>query len=133
MVILRETGVLAAICLADLMWTIWVVATGAAVEANPILRFYLERGGLVCFTAAKILLFAGPLLALELLRLRRPEFTRRMMRGAIVVYLLFYAVGVLHLNAPAMVRAMRCREAGAQGRSACSPPRQRPAHRVLPI
>jgi len=106
---LRETGVLALMCLADLMWTTWAVATGSAVEANPVLRFYLERGGLSCFTAAKVLLFAGPLLALELLRRRQPHSIRASLRVGIVAYLLVYTLGVLHLNAPAMERAARCR------------------------
>ena len=107
MVILQETAILALICLADLMWTIWLLATGTAVEANPILRFYLHYGGLSCFTAAKILLCGGPLLVLELLRARRPAFTQSLLRAAIVIYLVGYTVGVLHVNAPVIHRAAR--------------------------
>jgi hypothetical protein len=98
MMILRETAILALLCLADLMLTIWLVATGKAIEGNPLLRFYLSHGGLTCFTAAKIVLFAGPLMGLEILRHRRPVFTRSLMRAAIVIYLFAYAVGVLHMN-----------------------------------
>jgi hypothetical protein len=123
-VILQETAILALVCLVDLMWTIWVVSTGTAIEGNPILRFYLERGGMTCFTAAKVLLFAGPLLGLELLRCRRPEFTRTLLRAAIVIYVLGYTVGMLQLNAPAMARAMRC-ISDSRDRSGCdSEPRR---------
>ena len=111
MVIIGETAVLALVCLADLLWTMWVVANGSAVESNPIMQFYLQNGGLVGFAAAKVLLFAGPIFALEVLRHRRPRMIRTMLRACIVLYVVAYTVGVVHVNAPAMAAS---RSAAAQ-------------------
>lgn len=96
--ILRETILLAAVCIADLSFTIWLITTGHAVEANPILRYYVDHGGLISFAAAKILLFAGPLFVLELLRRHRPEFVRSLLRVGITLYLVAYTAGVIQAN-----------------------------------
>ena len=77
-----ESYLLAALCLIDLLLTVYLVQAGVAVEANPILNIYLQAG-LWPFIGAKLLLTLGPLTALELLRSRRPGFVQRALRLAI--------------------------------------------------
>lgn len=102
MPILRETIALAAICVADLVWTVHVLLNGTAVEANPVLSYYLHHGGMIAFIAAKSLLVIGPLVGLEWLRRRQPTFIRLLLRAGIALYLLMYVAGVMHVNAPAV-------------------------------
>lgn len=93
----RESYVLGAICAADMISTILLVRSGRAIEANPLLTPFMERG-LVCFFFAKSMLFMVPLFALELLRNKRPEFVKKMLRVGIAAYVLSYGIGVLHIN-----------------------------------
>jgi len=104
-----EGAVLASLCLADALFTVWLVAAGRAVEANPILRFYLQDGGLVAFLGAKLLLSLGPIFVLERTRVRRPRFIRSLLRAGIALYVLSYGVGVWRANAhpPAGVPAVQ--------------------------
>ncbi len=102
MPILWESLVLALICALDLVTTLGLMASGTAGEANPILRFYLQNGGEVCFAAAKVLLFLGPIFVLEVFRRRRPRFVQSVLRAGILLYILSYGVGVWYANvAPA--------------------------------
>lgn len=96
--ITRETWALALICAADMLLTAWLVGTGQAKEANPIMRFYLDLGTSV-FVAMKTLLFIAPLFVLELIRQRRPRFVRALLRVGIALYLIIYCMGVLRVNA----------------------------------
>jgi hypothetical protein len=99
-----ESGLLAAICMADLLTTLWLVYAHGAKEANPIMAFYLALGPLA-FALVKTLTFMSPIFVLEILRQHRPESIRAILRLAIVCYLLCYGVGVWHVNS---------REANAQ-------------------
>jgi hypothetical protein len=92
-----ESRLLTVICMADLITTIWFVRQGGASEANPMMRFYLERG-IVPFVLAKMALFLGPLVILEWARRRRPRFVRTMMRMAIVLYICLYGTVVWRIN-----------------------------------
>jgi hypothetical protein len=96
--IARETWALALICAADMVLTAWLVGTGQAKEANPIMRFYLDLGTSV-FVAMKTLLFVAPLFVLELIRRRRPRLVQTLLRLGIALYLIVYSMGVLHVNA----------------------------------
>jgi hypothetical protein len=50
-----ETLVLALICLADLITTVWWLLTNQADEANPLFRKMLDLPGGICiFAAAKV-------------------------------------------------------------------------------
>jgi hypothetical protein len=98
MVIAIESLVLAVICAVDLLSTLWLVGAGQATEANPVMAYYINTGGAVAFTGAKILLFGGPLFTLEVLRRRKPQFIRTMLRAAVVLYLVVYCVGVWRVN-----------------------------------
>ena len=96
-----ESALLAAICAIDLASTMWLISRGAATESNPILAFYLTRGGAVSFAAVKLLLFLGPLFLLELFRCQRPQFVRSLLRVCIVAYVTIYVCGVAAVNNPA--------------------------------
>src|ERR1041385_5882250 len=93
-----ESVLLAGICVFDLASTMWLIGNGAARESNPILAFYLYRGGAVSFAAAKLLLFLGPLFLLELIRQQRPQFVRTLLRVGIVLYIAIYVLGSLAVN-----------------------------------
>ncbi|MCS6776133.1 MAG: DUF5658 family protein [Chloroherpetonaceae bacterium] len=92
-----EGATLALLCLLDLVVTVGLIHTGIAVEGNPVLGFYLQRG-MGAFIASKLLLSLGPILVLEWLRGRRPCFIRHLLRASILLYLLVYFGGVLLLN-----------------------------------
>ena len=93
----RESKILAGICLLDLASTVWLITSGMAREANPILGFYLDQG-LACFIVMKFLLVVAPVYALEMLRVSRPRFIRGLLRAGIVLYLLCYGLGVWQVN-----------------------------------
>lgn len=93
-----ESLVLAVICVIDLLVTLWMIQNGSATEGNPILNYYLEIS-LGAFILAKLLLSIGPITILEALRARHPRSIRLLLRLCIVLYLLIYSAGSLHLNA----------------------------------
>lgn len=93
----RESKILAGICLLDMVSTVWLVTSGLAGEANPVMRFYLDVG-LFWFIFAKSLLVIAPVFVLELLRVRSPHFVRGLMRVGILLYLLCYGLSVWQVN-----------------------------------
>jgi hypothetical protein len=97
-----ESGLLAALCVADLVSTLWLVYGHGAREANPVMDFYLALGPLA-FALAKTLTFMAPIVVLEILRRRRPESIRAILRLAIVSYVVCYGVGLWHVNSRTQV------------------------------
>src|SRR5882757_3437017 len=97
LIICGESGVLALLCTLDMLSTAWLVKCGAVTEANPIMRFYVEAG-IPWFIVFKILLFAGPLYVLELLRRRHPQSIRNLLRMGIALYLICYGLSVWQVN-----------------------------------
>ncbi len=116
--IVWESAALSALCLADMGSTMWLVGTKMAVEANPVLGYYMSHGTWV-FAAMKVFMLIGPLIALEWIRMRRPTFVRNMMRAGVALYLLIYVTGVFTLNS-----------AGAQRRAIAANRRTR-EHQVV--
>ncbi|HEV2473018.1 MAG TPA: DUF5658 family protein [Chthonomonadales bacterium] len=94
----EETGILAAIGIADTISTVLLVASGRAVEANPIMKFYMGAG-LISFVVSKLILVVSPLVALELLRRRRPKSVKLLMRVGIALYIISYVAGIWRVNA----------------------------------
>jgi hypothetical protein len=92
-----ESGLLAAICTADMVSTLWLVSQHNAVEANPIMAYWLSFGPLA-FAVAKAITFLAPICVLEIMRRRRPEFVRSMLRLAIVLYVVTYGIGTWRVN-----------------------------------
>ncbi len=103
----RQAAVLIAICLFDLVSTVWVVNTGRGDEANPLMAFFLAQG-VMAFVAAKLCMVAAPVATLEWARPKRPKFVHRAYYAAFAGYLGFYAIGVAkanHVPSPSVVRA----------------------------
>jgi len=93
----KESWILGVICLVDMLSTIWLVQTGRAVEANPIMRFYLN-GGLLAFAAAKTFLWFAPVFVIEVIRQRRRWFGILMLRTTIVLYIAIYSTLAWHVK-----------------------------------
>src|SRR5438128_1700237 len=87
-----ETQVLAAICVFDMLTTIYFVKTGAAVEANPLLAVAFKYGYL-SFALAKLVISLVPLALIETLRPSRPQFCTVMLRIGIAGYVICYFLG----------------------------------------
>jgi Domain of unknown function (DUF5658) len=100
----RETLIVAALCLVDLISTLFFVRHHQAGEGNVVMDFYLQHG-VLSFVGAKCLLFVPALVMAEWYRRRNPRLIIKTLRFVIVLYITFYSVGVLqanhHLLAPA--------------------------------
>jgi hypothetical protein len=88
-----ESICITAICLLDLVSTLYWVALGHAQEGNPLMAHFLNRG-VVWFIAAKIATFVPGVIACEWYRTRRPEVARRAMRWVIFGYVVLYLAGI---------------------------------------
>ncbi|MGC8784266.1 MAG: DUF5658 family protein [Armatimonadota bacterium] len=93
----RESWIIAAICVADLVSTLIFVHHHGAREGNPLMDFYLQKG-VVPFILAKCTMFLLPIAIIEWARRHNPEFVRRMARFAIAAYIGLYAVVVAKEN-----------------------------------
>jgi len=93
----KESCIIAAVGIADLVTTLVWVHTHGAQEANPVFAHYLAMGP-IWFAAMKLVMLIAPLFLLEWARRRRPRFTQMASRFAIVAYVGMYVVGVARLN-----------------------------------
>jgi hypothetical protein len=99
--VLPETSLLAAIGSADLLSTIYLLATNQAIEMNPLLASALHAFGPAGFILCKFLFLAPPLAGLEMARpYCRPEFVRLALRLDIACYCGVYVVAFLVYNLP---------------------------------
>ena len=98
MKVAKETWIILAIGIADLISTIVFIRHHGAHEANPLFRHYWEMG-LFAFVCAKMAMLAAPLFVLEWARRRSPAFVSLALRTAIAGYVLMYGIGYLRLNA----------------------------------
>jgi len=96
--VLPETIALAMIGCCDLMFTIYLLATGQAWEANPLMASILHSAGPHAFIAIKGLLLAGPLAVAEFARREREGFVRAALRIGIILYLTMFAVAYIRNN-----------------------------------
>jgi len=93
----RESFCLIAICLADTLLTIVLLASGLAKEANPLMVYCVDRGlGTFCFVKLGTLI--PTVLAAELYRRYNPAFVRKALRAGIIAYLGLYFGGLLAVN-----------------------------------
>ncbi len=93
----RESWIIAAICVADLVSTLIFVHHHGAREGNPLMDFYLQKG-VVPFVLAKCTMFLLPIAIIEWARRHNPDFVRRMARFAIAAYVGLYVVVVAKEN-----------------------------------
>lgn len=103
----KESYIILAICLLDLILTGWLIDTKRATEGNPIMSFYLSNNGIGMMIAAKIVLIAMPLFVAEWARRYRPRFVHRALRIAIAIYISLYILafvnaGILACEYPAL-------------------------------
>lgn len=99
MKIARESWIIAAIGVADLITTVLFIRHHGAEEANPLFRHFWEMG-LPAFILAKLACIVGPLCILEWARKRRGQFVTLASRSVIAAYLVLYCLGVSQLNGP---------------------------------
>ena len=92
-----ECGLLAAICIIDMLLTLTVVQFRLATEQNPLMAACLHRGVGV-FVITKLLSFIPFIMLAELHRKRNPMFVRTATRTAIVLYLCIYTTVLVHAN-----------------------------------
>jgi hypothetical protein len=93
----RETLTVAALCLADLISTLFLVRHHQAGEGNFVMDFYLQQGPLA-FVAVKCLLFVPALVMAEWYRRKNPRLIVKTLRLVIVLYIAFYMAGVFQAN-----------------------------------
>jgi len=105
--LMRESWILIGICAADLLLTLRLLANPNVSEGNPLMSYYLDLG-LWAFVAVKLLLIALPVFVAEYSKRFRPEFTRSMMRLAIVVYVGSYLAlfAASNLTPPAIAEVL---------------------------
>ena len=88
-----EFVIIIMLALADTASTMWLVGSGLAAEANPIMRFYLERGA-PAFIGVRTLML-GPAVMLEWLLPRNPVRIRMYLRSGVIAYFLAYLMGTV--------------------------------------
>ena len=92
-----ESMVLVAICLADMLATLWLVLRGSAVEQNPIMAACINCGPVV-FVLVKIASFLPFVIAVELYRRKYPGFARKACLCAIFLYLAVFGALTIGVN-----------------------------------
>lgn len=92
-----ESLILVAICLADMISTLFFVLRGTAVEQNPLMAMCLKQGPVV-FVLVKLASFVPFVLAIELYRRRNAAFARLACRTAIAAYVVTFAVMTVGCN-----------------------------------
>lgn len=85
-----ESLVLVAICIADMLATLYLVLRGVAVEQNPLMAACIDCSPVV-FVIVKTVSFVPFVIAVELYRRRNPGFARKACLCAIGLYLATFA------------------------------------------
>jgi hypothetical protein len=93
----RETLIVAAICVLDLVSTLFLVQHRVASEGNAVMNYYLQMG-IAPFVGVKCLLFIPALLIAEWYRRRNPRLVIKTLRLVIVLYLTAYTTVVYRAN-----------------------------------
>jgi len=96
-----EAIVLALICFADLISTVILIENHGAVEANPMMAFYLQWG-IVPFCIAKLFFVIPPIALAEWYRKYNDRLMRATLRWVSVAYIAIYVVATLQNNSPRM-------------------------------
>lgn len=88
-----ETVSLTLIALIDCSTTAWLIRSGLAVEGNPVVRFYIDRGW-IWFFGLKLLILA-PMYIIDLHKVMDRKRLRLYLRAAVLVYAGIYGFGML--------------------------------------
>lgn len=92
-----ESLILVAICLTDMLVTLYCVMSGIATEQNPIMAACFRKGPGM-FVVVKMLSFVPFVIAIELYKKRNPDFARNACRCAIGLYVISFTVLTLGIN-----------------------------------
>lgn len=92
-----ESLILVAICLADMLSTLYCVLNGYGSEQNPLMAACINHSP-VTFVMVKMLSFVPFVIAIELYRRRNPGFARKACRYAIALYVVTFSVLTLGTN-----------------------------------
>jgi hypothetical protein len=95
--VLWESVGLSLICMVDAFWTVLMVKQHLAVEANPVMIYFLSKG-VLAFVAFKVISLVPGIFAAEYVKFKNRRFASLVVRAGLVGYLLFYVLGDLHLN-----------------------------------
>lgn len=93
----RDSIILIAIGMADLISTVILLNAGGAVEGNPVMAYFL-RYGICVFILMKMMLISIPVMIFEYCRQFKPKFVALMVRFAITAYVAVYASLYLTIN-----------------------------------
>ena len=103
--LMRESWILIAIGVSDLVVTLLCLADPGVREGNPLMKYYLDIG-IGAFVAVKLLLLFMPLFVAEYSKQFRPVFVRFMMRFAIGAYVGTYLILFAGLNLQPLAMSM---------------------------
>ena len=92
-----ESLILVAICLADMLSTLYFVMMGMAVEQNPLMAACINHSP-VTFVLVKMASFVPFIIAIELYRRKNPDFAIKACRCAIALYLVTFIALTLGTN-----------------------------------
>ena len=84
-----ESLILVAICVADMLTTLFLVIQGRAVEQNPLMSACINHSP-ATFVLVKTASFVPFVVAVELYKRKNPGFARAACRFAIALYLLAF-------------------------------------------
>ena len=92
-----ESLILVAICLADMLLTLFLVLRGYAVEQNPLMAACLRHSP-VAFVLVKLVSFVPFIIAVEFYRRQNASFARLACRSAIALYVVTFVALTLGTN-----------------------------------
>ncbi|MEN6582588.1 MAG: DUF5658 family protein [Armatimonadota bacterium] len=92
-----EALILVAICMADMLVTLYCVLAGIAVEQNPLMAACFDKSPGM-FVVVKTLSFVPFVVAVELYRRKNPDFAKKACRCAILLYVLVFTALTLSIN-----------------------------------
>ena len=88
-----ETIMIGLLAYADTVSTLWLINSGLAREANPIMAFYLELGALY-FIGVKLMMVL-PAFVVDMNKHRNPQRVKWGLRAALILYIGIYGIGTL--------------------------------------
>ena len=97
MTLMKESLILIAIGLCDLLYTLLLMGGRHATEGNPLMAYYLQFG-VGAFVLVKLVLLFLPIFVAEWSKRYKPKFVKWMMRGAIAAYVASYLMMFVMLN-----------------------------------
>ena len=92
-----ESIILVAICLADMLSSLYLIAIGVASEQNPLMAACLNHSPAM-FILVKIASFVPFVIAVEIYRTKSPVFARAAVRCAIALYIVTFVALTLGTN-----------------------------------